>query len=44
MYNLIRADLFKLRKSMTIKILFGITTVSAVVMAVMAYLIPQGKD
>ena len=29
MYNLIRADLFKLRKSMAIKILFGITTVSA---------------
>jgi ABC-2 type transport system permease protein len=43
MYNLIQADLFKLRKSMSIKILFGITTVSAVVMAVMAYLIPQGK-
>jgi ABC-2 type transport system permease protein len=43
MYNLIRADLFKLRKSMAIKILFGITTVSAVAMAMMAYLIPQGK-
>jgi len=43
MYNLIRADLFKLRKSKTIKILFGITTASAVIMAVMAYLIPQGK-
>lgn len=43
MYNLILADLFKLRKSMAIKILFGITTVSAVAMAVMAYLIPQGK-
>lgn len=43
MYNMIRADLFKLRKSMTIKILFGITTISAVAMAIMAYLIPQGK-
>lgn len=43
MLNLIRADLFKMRKSMAIKILFGITSVSAVVMAVMAYLIPQGK-
>lgn len=43
MYNLIRADLFKLRKSMAIKILFGITTVSAVIMVGMAYLIPQGK-
>lgn len=43
MYNLILADLFKLRKTMAIKILFGITTVSAVIMAVMAYMIPQGK-
>ncbi|MBU3093708.1 ABC transporter permease [Clostridium sp. CF011] len=43
MYNLIRANLFKLRKSMAIKILFVITTVSALAMAVMAYLIPQGK-
>lgn len=43
MINLIRADLFKMRKSKAIKILFGITTVSAVIMAVMAYLIPQGK-
>jgi ABC-2 type transport system permease protein len=43
MYNLILADLFKLRKSMAIKILFAITTVSSIIMAVMAYLIPQGK-
>lgn len=43
MYNLIWADLFKLRKSMAIKLLFGITTVSAAAMAVMANLIPQGK-
>ncbi|MGM1045697.1 MAG: ABC transporter permease [Bacillota bacterium] len=43
MLNLIQADLFKLRKSKAIKILLGITTLSAVVMAVMAYLIPQGK-
>lgn len=43
MYNLILADLYKIHKSMAIKIIFGITTVSAVVMAVMAYLIPQGK-
>jgi ABC-2 type transport system permease protein len=43
MYNLIFADLFKLRKSIAIKILFGITTISAVAMAVIAYLIPQGK-
>lgn len=43
MLNLIWADLFKLRKSMAIKILFGITTVSAVIMVVMAYSISQGK-
>lgn len=43
MLNLIQADVFKLRKSMAIKILLGITTVSAAVMAVIAYLIPQGK-
>jgi ABC-2 type transport system permease protein len=43
MYNLIWADLFKIRKSMAIKILFAITTISAVAMVVMAYLIQQGK-
>lgn len=43
MYNLIWADLFKLRRSLAIKILLGITTIGAVVMTVMAYLIPQGK-
>lgn len=43
MYNLFLADLFKLRKSMAIKVLFGITAVSAMVMTLMAYLIPQGK-
>ncbi|WP_410512862.1 ABC transporter permease [Paenibacillus sp. BR2-3] len=43
MLNLIQADVFKLRKSMAIKILLAITTVSAAIMAVFAYLIPQGK-
>ncbi len=43
MLNLIQADLFKLRKSKAIYILLGITTLSAIAMAVMAYLIPQGK-
>ena len=43
MYNLIQADLFKLRKSISIKILFVITTVSAVAMTLIAYMIPQGK-
>jgi ABC-2 type transport system permease protein len=43
MFNLILADLFKLRKSMAIKIILGITTVSSVIMAIMAYLIPLGK-
>lgn len=43
MYNLIGADAFKLSKSLPIKILFGITVVSAVGMTMIAYLIPQGK-
>ena len=43
MYNLILADLFKLSKSMAMKILFGITAISSVVMTMFAYLIPQGK-
>ncbi|MDR3644298.1 MAG: ABC transporter permease [Clostridia bacterium] len=43
MYNLMGADLFKLRKSAAIKILFGITALCAVAMTIMAYLIPQGK-
>ena len=43
MINLIRADLFKLRRTLTVKILLGIGTASALAMAVIAYLIPQGK-
>jgi ABC-2 type transport system permease protein len=43
MLNLIQADLFKLRKSIAIKVLLAITTVSAALMAVIAYLIPLGK-
>ncbi|RXZ80393.1 ABC transporter permease [Paenibacillaceae bacterium] len=43
MLNLIQADLYKLGKSKAIKVLFAITTLSAALMAVMAYLIPQGK-
>ncbi|KNZ41254.1 ABC transporter permease [Acetobacterium bakii] len=43
MLNLIRADLFKLGKSTAIKILVGITGLSALILTVMAYLIPQGK-
>lgn len=43
MINLILADLYKLRKSMAIKILFGITVISSVTMAVMAYMIQYGK-
>lgn len=43
MYNLIRADLFKLRKSKAIKILIAITTICAITATVMAYLIQQGK-
>ncbi|MFZ5987137.1 MAG: ABC transporter permease [Bacillota bacterium] len=43
MFNLVWADLFKMYRSSMIKIIFGITTLCAVAMAVMAYLIPQGK-
>jgi len=43
MLNLIQADLFKMRKSLVIKILFGFTTLCAIIMVIMAYLIPQGK-
>jgi len=43
MLNLIQADVYKLRKSASIKVLLAITTISAVLMAVIAYLIPQGK-
>ena len=43
MLNMIRADLFKMSKSSAIKILFGITTLCAIGMLVIAYLIPQGQ-
>jgi ABC-2 type transport system permease protein len=43
MLNLIQADLYKLIKSTSMKILFGIATACSVIMAVFAYLIPQGK-
>jgi ABC-2 type transport system permease protein len=43
MLNLIRADFYKLSKSLTIKIIFAITTFSAIAMTAIAYLIPQGK-
>jgi len=43
MLNLIQADIYKLRKSAPIKVLFSITAISSIVVAIMAYLIPQGK-
>lgn len=43
MYNLILADLYKARKSIAFKIIFGITCASAVAMLIIAYLIPHGK-
>lgn len=43
MFNLIHADLYKIRKSCVLKILLPITIISAAVMTVMAYLIPLGK-
>lgn len=43
MLNLIQADLFKLRKSMSIKILLGISTAGAAFMVWFAYMISQGN-
>lgn len=43
MLNLIQADLFKLYKSKAIKVLFAMTTLGAVAMTTIAYLIVQGK-
>lgn len=43
MINLVHADLYKLKKTFSLKIILGITTVSAVIMAIIAYLIPLGK-
>lgn len=43
MLNLIRADLFKLMNSQAVKVLIGLTAASAIISAVMAYLIPLGK-
>ena len=43
MLNLIRADLFKMCKSSVMKILFGITTLCAGAMTVIAYFITQRK-
>lgn len=43
MLNLIRADLFKLYKSRVFKILCAITTLCAIVMTIIMYLISQGK-
>jgi ABC-2 type transport system permease protein len=43
MINLIKEDLYKMRKSTTIKILLAITTLCAITMTIFAYLIPQGK-
>jgi len=43
MLNLIQADLYKMSKSFAIKILFVVTTLCALAVATMAYLIPQGQ-
>ncbi|MBC8015068.1 MAG: ABC transporter permease [Sporomusaceae bacterium] len=43
MFNMIRADLFKMYKSSVMKILFGITTLCAGAMTVIANFITQGK-
>ncbi|MGG4396942.1 ABC transporter permease [Paenibacillus thiaminolyticus] len=38
-----QADVYKLTKSTAIKCILAITTVSAVIMTIIAYLVPQGK-
>ncbi|SHH83835.1 ABC transporter permease [Clostridium intestinale] len=43
MFNLIQADLFKLRKTMAIKVLFLIATLSSLIMALIAYSIAKGS-
>ncbi|MDP4090115.1 MAG: ABC transporter permease [Bacillota bacterium] len=43
MYNLVSADLFKIRKSIAIKAAFAITSISAVFMSVIAYKIANGS-
>lgn len=43
MYNLVRADLYKVSRSTYIKALFLISTICATIMILMAYLIPQGR-
>lgn len=42
MYNLISADLFKLHKSIAIKILFLITITTSITMAILSHMIAQG--
>ncbi|WP_150267246.1 ABC transporter permease [Paenibacillus tepidiphilus] len=43
MFNLIRADVFKLRKSAALKWILLVACLSTAVMATLAYLIPQGQ-
>lgn len=43
MLNMIHADLYKMYKSSAIKILFGISAICALIMTIMAYMIPLGK-
>ncbi len=43
MLNVFAAEMYKMFKSSAIKIVFGITALCAVIMTVMAYMIPRGK-
>ncbi|WP_066712421.1 ABC transporter permease [Clostridium sp. Marseille-P299] len=43
MINLVHAELYKLKKTFSFKVLLGITTVSAVIMSIIASLISLGK-
>ncbi|MDF2988856.1 MAG: hypothetical protein K0R50_4366 [Eubacterium sp.] len=43
MLNMIGAELYKMYKSSAIKLIFGITSLCAAIMTVMAYMIPRSK-
>ncbi len=43
MLNMLYADLYKIYKSLAIRVIFGVTTICAIIMTLLAYLIPLGK-
>ena len=43
MINMIKADLYKMRKSITMKVVFLITLICSILMALMSYFIADGS-